>query len=461
MAGGLGYLPRRGVSSQLARELLTRRGVERLARYRPLELLMLLRDLVPELGQAVWNTLLLGCGPDSVRFKAMHTGEDGKQEEDPQSSALIEDLWTRQPKEVGHKSAVLAKNVLMVLFSGMCAMEAVPGPLLTGVQTVWPTHTLTLEFRRDPDGALVLWQRQENNPLAPLGWAPMPMNRFFWDSLHGFPDDPYGSPPLATALMPLLDYQSFSRDLTIAFHRVGLPRYDVTFDFAAAAKVAIDVERKTAPADIAASVRRQFDEFVAGFQGLKVDDAFFHPVGTEVNTTGSGEKMPDIPGIFDIYRYRLVVALKQNPVLMSFVEGSTETWSDIQWELAINGLGAIVGCGASPMRDCAQLHLQLLGNDCTVEVEQKPLKSVQRLQDAQAEALEIDNEVRKRDEGFQTQDTASMTLTGSAPVAPGPVRARQPSPLLPKPTDRTPPDKAPAQQKRRPKSRRKPANNED
>jgi hypothetical protein len=105
---------------------------------------------------------------------------------------------------------------------------------------------------------------------------------------------------------------------------------------------------------------------------------------------------------------------------MSFVEGSTETWSDIQWELFTAGLHAVVEAGAEPLIESAQLHLQLMGMPYTVEAVYKSPRSISRLEDAQAEQIEIANEIEKRDEGWQTQDTASSNITGSAAVADAP-----------------------------------------
>lgn len=445
LAGGLGYIARRNIPYRTALLLQSIGGVETLARFQPLELLMLCADIVPELGTAVWNFLLLGCAPDRVRLKAMTQtlGEDGQpdggSEEAPDGSALINALFENQPQEGGGFQEQLIQNVLMVLFTAMAATEAVPGPEMTGIARTWPVDTLSLMFRRDQKtGELVLDQQQGgpyigNVPTnigtsgAGTNMVPMPMNRFFWASMHGFPGDPYGRSPLAPVLNPLLDYLGFIRDLTIAFHRVGMPRYDIDFDFVGAVEMATKVKQLSDPTLIANEVKRMFEEYVTNFNTLKIDDAFVHPTGTKVNVTGSGSEMPDVESIFDIYRYRLILALKQNPVLMSFVEGSTETWSDIQWEVFTNGLNATVSPGVSPLKDAATLHLRLLGKPYKVEVEFKPARSIQRLQDAQAEAVEIENESQKRDEGWQTQESSSQAVTGSSAVADAP----SPTPAIP------------------------------
>lgn len=430
-SGGLGYIARRGVPYRTALLLRQVGGVEALAEFQPLELLMLCADLVPEVSQAVWNFLLLGCSPGFVTLVAMTDAVDdqgqktGDSEEAPDGTAILTQFFENQPQESGDFNQQLVTNTLMTLFSGMAATEYVPGPETSGQGASFPVDTLTLTFKRPPDnGPLILTQKQ-SGPMAQgqvttfgagTNMVDMPMSRFFWDSMHRYPDDPYGRAPFGAALTPVLDYLAFIRDLTIAFHRVGMPRYDVTYDYAASVDFVVKVKQFSDPDEIADEVKRMFEEFVADFNSLQIDDTFFHMTGTDVNVTGSGMEMPDVSSIFDIYRYRMVIALKQNPVLMSYVEGSTETWSEIQWEAFSNGLKAIVTPAVSPLKDSGQLHLQLLGLAYKVVAKFGDVRTVNRLQNAQAAQIEIGNEAEKRDQGWQSQDTAAQKTTGSAPV---------------------------------------------
>jgi len=132
--------------------------------------------------------------------------------------------------------------------------------------------------------------------------------------------------------------------------------------------------------------------------------------------------MPDLAGIWSMLRLRLTQGLKQMPSLMGVVEGSTETWSNVDWQIYAKGLESIVEKAAAPLVRCADLHLRLLGMPIRAEVEIEPVRANQRLSDAQAEAIEIGNEARKRDEGWQSQETSAMAVTGSGPVGEGRVR---------------------------------------
>lgn len=423
--GGLGYIARRGIDAGTSLALLTLDGVSRMATMQPLTMLSLLPDIVPEVGLAAWNGLRLGCGPEVVRLKAMTVQDGGKGEEDPAGTAAIDALFASLPDEVGDFPSALARNFLMTMFSGMAAVEAVPGPSGTGLKELWPVNSLTLRFKREDDGSLGLYQRQTADPnglasyAAGMGgvYTPMPMDRFFWASLDGFPDDPYGRAPFAPAINEVLICLAYIRDLTLAVHRIGAPRWDVGFDFEMWATLARDVIGLTDPAEIDEWVQAKFAESVQFFNDLKADDAFFHDLKTTVNAVGAGDGWPDVTGIWELLRLRLVQALKQMPTLMGVHVGSTETYSGVEWQIYAKGLEAIVAKAAWPLVKAAQLHLQLLGMPLRVEAEFSPIRANQRMSDAQAEQLEIANAARKRDEGWTTQDEAAMAITGTAAVA--------------------------------------------
>lgn len=423
--GGLGYIARRGVDFGTSIALQSVEGVARMATQQPLELLSLLVDFMPEVSLAVWNGTFLGCGPDSVRIKAMTAIPGGGSEEAPEGTAAIAELWSHNSKEVGDLIDALGQNYQMLLFSGMCAAEAVPGPRNKGVQSVFPINTLTLRFKRDDDGDLRLYQRQTANPnglgLYSAGFGgyfnPMPMNRVFYNRLPALPDEPYGRAPFGAALTVVIECIAFMRDVMLAFHRVGTPKWDVGFDYEMWGNIAKTVVGLTDPQEINQYIQDRQQDAITFYNSLNPDDVFFHDKETKVNAVGSGDSWPDLTAIWNILLRRLVQAVKQVPTLMGVVDGSTETWSRVQWDIYGTSLKALVSKALSPLVDASQLHLRLLGMPFTAEAEIQPVKSITRMIDAQTEAIEIQNEATKRDEGWETQETAAMKMTGSAPVA--------------------------------------------
>jgi hypothetical protein len=420
LRGGLGYIGRRGLGTTRTGQLLTLEGVQQLAMQEPLELLSYLPDIVPEVGLALHQVLSLGCHQDAVRMTAIKIGSDDG-EEDPAGTQILRALFDNLPDEVDGLTGALAQNVQMLLFTGLCATEAVPALSGAGIAEIWPVNSLTLRFQREEDGRLTLHQRQVGASALSGNYKPMPMERFFWASLEALPDDPYGRAEYAPVLAEALTCLAWMRDLLSAWHRVGHPRLDVDFDFEMWFKIA-QLRGMTDDTEIDAWVQTKFDLARSFFDNLAPDDAFFHAKGSSVNAVGAGDKWPDVPGVWRIMRLRLIQALKANPMLMGVVEGSTETWGTISWAIYVNALERLIAKAASPLVKCANLHLRLLGLPLRAVPEFESIRTSERLTDAQAEQIEIANAARKRDEGWIKQDDASTEVTGTGAVEQEPVR---------------------------------------
>jgi hypothetical protein len=431
--GGLGYIARRGVDYGTSVAMQTVEGVSRLATTQPLQLIALLPSIVPEVDLSDWNFTTLASGPDVVRLKAMTTKADGSQEEDAAGTLAIETLFKSLPDEVGNFTDVLCQMIRMSLYSGMTACEAVPGPSRTGLSAVFPINTLTLRFKRETDGTLGLYQRQFADPngmgVYSIGmsgvYAPLPQERVFWAKMGGLPDEPYGRSPFAPVLTAVLDCIAFIRDLGLAWHRVGMPAWDIGFDFENWARIAKEIIGLSDPTEIDAWVQKKFDESVSFFNDKEADDVFFHDTKSVVNAVGAGDKWGSVKEMWEIRRSRLTKALKMLPALMGDMEGSTETWSEVEERIFFTGLRNMVSTAVAPLVKAANLHLRLLGMALTCEAEISMPQLTQRLKDAQAKQLEIDNAAAIRDEGWQTQDEASLSVTGSAAVEEVPPKQTQ------------------------------------
>ncbi len=424
--GGLGYIARRGVDFGSSMAVQTMEGLARLSMQQPLVLLSLLPDVVPEVSMALWNMAHLGCGKERVRLKATLPTANGGNEEDPAATALINELWENNPQEVGGFRDALEQNLQMLCFSGMAACEAVPSGRGKGLAAIYPVNTLTLRYKRETDGELTLYQQQiaNANGLALYSggmggvFVPMPMNRFFYARLSALPDEPYGRAPFGVALTPVMEALAFWRDLLLAWHRVGTPKWDIGFDFEMWSALAKDIVGLTDPVEIQEYVQNRYNDAIQFYSDLNADDAFFHDIKSTVNAVGAGAgEWPDIEGLWNMLRSRLIQALKQLPTLMGIVEGSTETWSTVEWDIYTAGLQNMVEKAAAPLVGACQLHLRLLGMPHVAECDFAPAASITRLRDAQSMEIEISNHARMRDEGWESQETAAMEITGSAPVA--------------------------------------------
>lgn len=423
LASGIGFIPRRNMVGSAMNGYLSIDRILLEARLQPLKVLTYLPELVPEVSKATWNGLRLGCGPGAVRLKAMGKSKDGITiTEMPDGTEDIANLFESLPQEVRGLENLLGQNFLMTMYSGMNAVECVPGVSGEGLKEIWPVDTLTTQFRRDKvTGYAALWQRYHNYNAASIGqqyngYIPLPMNRTFWSSMDNFPDDPYGRAPMAAALNPVLEMMAFMKDLLLAWHRVGMPKWDVGFDYEMHAEIAKNVLGIVEKTEIEKYVEDQFNHVVQVFQSLQADDVFFHDIKSKVTATGSGGAWPNVKEIYDVLRWRLIIALKEMPTIMGVVEGNTDTWAGVDWQIYARGLESLVKKAASPLVQAAQLHLRLLGKPYTVHAEYEPVRANQRMVDAQAAQIEINNVLFKMAAGFITQTDASIEVTGTAPV---------------------------------------------
>jgi hypothetical protein len=183
-------------------------------------------------------------------------------------------------------------------------------------------------------------------------------------------------------------------------------------------RIAKEVIGLSARKDVEDYIQTQYDNFITEFGQLQADDALIHDIKSTVSVNGSGGQWPNVSELWNIVRYRVIMAVKEMPTLMGVVEGSTETWSSVDWQIYAQGLQDLVSIAAEPLVKSAQLHLRLLGMPYVLDVKYAPVRANQRMVDAQAEQIEIDNEKTKVFLGVITQDEMSMKLSGSAAVAP-------------------------------------------
>jgi len=113
----------------------------------------------------------------------------------------------------------------------------------------------------------------------------------------------------------------------------------------------------------------------------------------------------------------LTMALDTLPTLLGITQGGTLAYSSVDWAMQvrkIQGFRSFVNNGV--LCRAFDLHLRLMGIPCTTKAESVPIRSSDEVLDEQARQLKIQNEQALIDAGYQTRETASIGLTGSAPV---------------------------------------------
>jgi hypothetical protein len=192
---------------------------------------------------------------------------------------------------------------------------------------------------------------------------------------------------------------------------------------------------KSAPREIKADptskkarefVAAQLKSFQDDYAQIKPDDAFIHTDAVEVSSVDSSGKIFNIDALVRVIERRFFRALKQLPTFMGSNEGTTETHSTVQLVITVNAVKSYQETIASLIEKFLDVALQVLGINGRAKVEFDTVRATDRLMEANADMMEINVAARMRDEGWITQDDASIRVTGSKAVAdPKPTPAPQ------------------------------------
>ncbi|RYG48700.1 hypothetical protein EON79_03675 [bacterium] len=412
---GFGLIPRRGTT--YAHDLCDRSGVQRMAWGSPLRLLKVLPDVHPSVGLALWNALRLSCAPGDLVIQAVQADGDT----DPDGTAAIADLWKSLPSEIGGLTGLQTQLTQEAVLTGLCCAEAVPGGRLGGVAHVWPVDSLSIAFKRDRrTGEAMPLQRQhfaDRGRETEFGHVVLNTETFFWRAVDSMVDEPYGRAPYASALTECLADIAMMMDLRQAMHVAAYPRLAIGFNWTETYKIAKEQHRLQEP-KASEWVQERFRELVASVGGLNPDDSIFHPHDADVKSITPGDGFQAINQVMQFLRQRITQALKTLPTLMGINDGSTQTYTTVEWAIYAAGLESIGGLVDDVLVSIASLHLRLLGLPLTARADRKSIRTSDGFVEAQAETIRIKNAAEKVRLGWISHDQASHDITGSEPVAP-------------------------------------------
>ncbi len=384
----------------------------------PLRLLTLLPDIHPSVSLAAWNALRLACKDGDIKlcvYEYVKGQAAGKMVEE--GDAYLKAFWDAQPDELGGFQGLLTSLMLSALFTGLVAVEGVPGPPMQGMYRVYPIDTLTLRFGRlKLDEDLHLYQRQTS---VDTGYQELNRERVYWRAMDNFPEDPYGRAPYATALVEVLADLAMMQDLRDAVHSAAWPRIQIGFNFTEMFRIASEVVQISDPEEAAQWVKARFDELQAYVQTIKSDDAILHDTnGTSNILQGGG--FQGLEPVLIYLRQRIAQSLKTLPTLLGINDGSTQTYTSVEWGIYASSLEDLRKIILSPIIKLLNKHFQLMGLPYYVEVDAKPIRTTDDKAEADTEAVRIANAANKRDQGFIDQDTASQEITNKNAVGPAP-----------------------------------------
>lgn len=419
--------------------------------YSPQQMMELLADAWPDVGLALWNWMRL-CAAEweyTVRSPDNTTEDEG-------GKKLLDALVDRLNPHFGGFEAILQQWTMTTSLEGACAGETIPTPDIDGVEDLVAVQPWTIYFQRDLLQHMIPFQWQPmlaaggaaamaqvgtypTNPgtdvVVPDPTASSPSTAellimraldhggfrrlnpftFAYVPLDTQVDDPYGRMPFAPILQLIAFDAQLLKDLRQWSHVNAFGRIDV--------KIVAESAEKLMPPNIrqnyaerAKWFQQYLTEVQAAFNGINPDDSYIHWDNVEVGSTESAGQTFNVDDLIRIVERRMFRALKQLPILMGSNEGTTETWGTLQMEVYALGIQSVQRTVAKCAEHLLNAALRLMGSPSRCHFEFKALRATDRLKLAIAEKQEIQNEAAKRDEGWQTQDEASQTVTGSKAV---------------------------------------------
>lgn len=421
--------------------------------YSPQQLMELLADAWPEASQALWNIQRLAASEWSYEVRTPDNSED-----DPEGKAELDLILGRVNGNWGGFDALINQWVMSTALQGACCGETIPTEEVDDVEDIVAVQPWSIFFQRDVSQRYIAFQWQPmtvaggplarpqsgsqtsgnqpgvfdptakaptpsdlmfNNPLSHGGFRQLNEITFGYVPLDADVDDPYGRAPFAPVLQLVVWDMQIIKDLRQWSHVNAFGRIDV--------KVLAEEAAKMMPPMVAANKKERrlwFKKYLSDIQtaynNLNPDDTYVHYDNVEVGAADASGKTFDVDKLIRVLERRIFRALKQLPILMGSNEGTTETWGTLQMEVYALGIANIQRTVASLIEKLLNVALRLRGHTSVVHFEFKTLRATDRMKEALADWQQAKNAAFKRDQGWISQDEASIEITGSEAVADAP-----------------------------------------
>lgn len=383
------------------------------------QILELLSDIDPDVSMALWNTLRLSNKGWNIKVYKQTSDNII----DTRGQKLVDNFVLEINKGSGGLNNIINQMHRSAFLQGAICGEAVMDGNLKKVIDLAPTNPHTIYFKVDPDdGTLKTYQYQlkpkEGATVLDNNYVELNTERFWYIPLDPAIGDPYGRGPATAAIADVFFNLKVMFDLRKVIHSQGWPRLDVT--------VMSDTLRANAPESIKMDedklnefINKQLKEIESTYNSVKPDDTYIHLDAIQVgsaNPASQGGRLFDPTALLRCIERRVIRALKQLPVFMGSNEGTTETHGTVQFEIYAEGINSIQQMSKNLMERFLEFYLRMEGVQSRVEFEFEKVQTTDRKVEADAEAIEIQNAVTKRDEGWISQDEASIEITGSEAI---------------------------------------------
>lgn len=384
------------------------------------QLLKLLRRISPDYSRAVWDYLrLMNAGYDA---KALNLDND---DEHTEGQEALDDFLGLLSDYYGGFKQVAGRAFSNYLFRGMLITELVLDRSgRVPVDLVVPDATI-VRFRRvkDPQRGQV-WQIGQ---IVKGEFDPLDTPTIGYVAVDSDPDNPYGTPLFTPAIFPILFLMGLLQDLRRVVAQQGYPRTDIVLKMEQVKALLT----KTGDAELVALGKKMVGEIADFYTRLQPDEAFVHTDFSEVKTNGGAiatNVLQSTKPLIETLERQAMRALKSTPLMMGTDGGANESYANRQWEIFAQGINSLQQDVENNLSDRCQLALEVQGIQCRVEIRFHKVRAADDQRDEQTFKLRIENAVMARDQGFWSQEQASLHAVNEKPdqkeaPAPAPVES--------------------------------------
>jgi hypothetical protein len=393
----------------------------------PYLLLDILPEISPDVGLALHNVLRLANPGWSLELRH----PDGKIDVD--GTRLVNEMFGRAnrgvdseiPGAMGGPNSFINTLLLSAYMKGAMCAETVLTPELNGLDDIVAVEPTTIEFRYDEeDTNRRRWRIGQLQPRAKERWRELNPNLITY---IGVDDDLYGRAPVAPALQIIPFWLRFYQELQVFLHHSawGFIDGEVSWEGLYKAWEQMDADERVRYHDeffawALAQVRRFADAY--RMEGKRDPDALIaHLDLLKLTSQSRGNTSFPITGVAELCKKEIYAALKMLPVFMGSNEGTTETHGTVQMAIFNSGLKRFQDMARHIIQRSLYVGLWAMGYDREVRMQDiifefDAIATEERLTAARAASIEAKTAAFKRDEGWISQDDASIEITGTEAV---------------------------------------------
>lgn len=373
------------------------------------ELIELVCDLSPEVSKGVWDFLRL-CNP-GWEYKVLSPQADADTE-DAAGKAVIDDFVNLLKDRHGSLNVPINRLFLGAFIRGATAAELVFDLDRRTPYDLATPDPNSFRFRKVADP--ILKTRWQLGQFQGRDFVALDIPTIKYIPIDPLPGRPEGRAPISAALFGAIFLLGLLHDVRRVVAQQGWPRLDL--------EVQLDAIAASLPETIAddpEQFKKHVEDAIAQiktiYSNLEPDDTYIHTNVVKVNRPVGAVDASSLGGVdkLIVTVERLTVrGLKSIPLLHGATEGTSEANANRQWEIHVAGIKSIQHLVESMLESLLGLALRAKGIQARVQWKFAELRAAEMLRDAQTEKLRIDNEVRKYNQGWTTQDEGALAITG-------------------------------------------------